>query len=168
EDASFPFFSPDGKWIGFFLPGRLCKTPIDGGAVSVLADVQIPRGAVWGEDGVITFAPLAIPNAGLQRVPSAGGAVTPLGPMAPGHITQRWPQVLPGGRTFLYTGSTSVDTFEAACLVTQEIGGTPKVVHCGGYAWRYVPDGHVLYVNGGTLFAAPFDLSKLAITGPAV
>ena len=168
EDASFPFFSPDGKWIGFFLPGRLCKTPIDGGAVSVLADVQIPRGAVWGEDGVITFAPLAIPNAGLQRVPSAGGAVTPLGPMAPGHITQRWPQVLPGGRTFLYTGSSSVDTFEAACLVTQEIGGTPKVVHCGGYAWRYVPDGHVLYVNGGTLFAAPFDLSKLAITGPAV
>ena len=168
EDASFPFFSPDGKWLGFFLPGRLGKIPIDGGAVTLLASVQSPRGAVWGADDVITFAPLAIPNGALQRVPASGGAVTPLGPMAAGHTTQRWPQALPDGRTFLYTGSPSVDAFEDACLVAQEIGGTPKVVQCGGYAWRYVADGHVLYVNGGTLFAAPFDVSRLAITGPAV
>jgi len=167
DDASDPFFSPDGQWIGFFMPGKLCKMSITGGAITTLADVQIPRGATWGDDGVITFAPQAIPNRPLQRIAASGGAVAAFGAMPAGHITQRWPQAIPGSRTLLYTGSPSVDTFEDACLVAQEPGGAPKIIQCGGYAWRYVP-GHILYVHGGTLFAAPFDLTRLAIAGPGV
>ena len=89
--------------------------------------------------------------------------------MIDGHVTQRWPQALPGNRAIVYTGSVTVDTFEDACLVAQTLDGAPpRVVQCGGYFWRYLPSGHVVYVHNGTLFAAPFDISQLKVTGPAV
>ena len=91
-----------------------------------------------------------------MRVPAAGGEVTPLGEVVKGHLTQRWPQALPGNRAILYTGSPTVDTFEEACLVAQTLdGAAPRVLQCGGSFWRYVPSGHVIYIHNATLFAAP-------------
>jgi serine/threonine-protein kinase len=169
EDADDPFFSPDGQWIGYFSHGKLFKVSAAGGASVALADIQIDRGGAWGEDEVITFTPQPTPGGRLMRVPAAGGEAKPLGPMVEGHLTQRWPQALPGHRAILYTGSRNVDTFEDACLVAQTLdGAAPRVVHCGGYFWRYLPSGHVIYVHNATLFAAPFDVSQLKVTGPAV
>jgi serine/threonine-protein kinase len=168
DGAGDPFFSPDGRWIGYFARGKLWKIGIDGGAPVSLADVGDNRGAAWGPDDLILFTPDATPGGRIMRVPAAGGTPEPLGDMVPGHVTQRWPQILPGGAV-IYTGSTTVDDFENACLVAQATrGGAPKVVQCGGYYWRYVPSGHVLYVHDNTLFAAPFDRSTLAITGASV
>jgi serine/threonine-protein kinase len=166
EDASFPFFSPDGQWVGFFVANRLCKVSVNGGAAVPLADVQIPRGATWGDDDVITFAPVAVPGGVLMRVPASGGTPAPFGPMLKGHVTQRFPQAVRGSRVLLYTGATNVDSFEDSCLMAQEPGAEPKVVQCGGYAWRYLPEGYVTYVHNGSLFAAPFDLASLKLTGP--
>jgi serine/threonine-protein kinase len=169
EDAANPFFSPDGQWIGFFAKGKLAKIPVTGGAAVVLADAPTGRGGTWGEDDVITFTPLASGGNGLYRVPAAGGAVTPLGDMVQGHVTQRWPQALPGNRTILYTGSTTVDTFEDACLVAQTLDtAPPRLIQCGGSFWTYAPSGHILFFHAGTLFAAPFDVKSLTITGSSL
>ena len=168
SDASDPFLSPDQRWIGYFAHGKLWKIAVDGGAAVPLADVGEDRGAVWGDDDVILYTPNPNPGGRLMKVPGAGGTPAPLGAMPAGQVTQRWPQILPGGGV-IYTSSPTVDDFENACLVAvPPAGGAPKVVQCGGYFWRYVPSGHVLYVHNGTLFAARFDLSTLAVTGAPV
>jgi serine/threonine protein kinase/Tol biopolymer transport system component len=169
DGAQGPFFSPKGEWIGYFAKGKLFKIPVNGGAPVPVADAPLSRGATWGEDDVITFSPSAAPGAGLVRVSANGGTPAPLGAMVEKHATQRWPQALPGNRAILYTGAVNVDNFDDACLVVQTLdGASPKVVQCGGSSWTYVDSGHVLYTHAGSIFAAPFDLAKLVITGTGV
>jgi serine/threonine-protein kinase len=169
EGAEGPFFSPTGQWIGYFAKGKLFKVPVNGGAAIPLTDAPMGRGASWGEDDVITFSPVASPGTRLLRVPAGGGESTHLGAMVEKHVTQRWPQALPGNRAILYTGAISVDNFDDACLVVQTLDSAPpRVPQCGGSFWTYVNSGHVLYGHAGTVFAAPFDLATLAITGTGV
>jgi hypothetical protein len=98
ESGGGPFFSPDGQWIGYFVRGRMLKVPANGGAPVALADAQAGRGGTWGEDDVITYNPVAAPGGILLRLPAAGGAPVPLGAMADGHVTQRWPAFRSLGR----------------------------------------------------------------------
>jgi len=169
EGAEGPFFSPTGEWVGYFARGKLFKIPVNGGAAVPVADAPMGRGAVWGEDDVITFAPMAAPGGGLVRVSANGGTPVPLGAMAEKHVTQRWPQVLPGNRAVLYTGGTTVDNFDDACLTVQTLDGTPpRILQCGGSFWTYVNSGHVLYAHAGQIFAAPFDAATLVVTGTGV
>ena len=106
---------------------------------------------------------------GLWRVPAAGGTAERLTTLAPGEATHRWPQVLPGGRAVLYTVSAVQGDFTNAWLAVQPLpAGTPHIVQRGGFYGRYLPSGHLTWVHDGTLFAAPFDLATLAVTGPAV
>ena len=80
-----------------------------------------------------------------------------------------WPQFLPGGKGVLYTGSGVPGAYNDANIMVQPLpGGTPKVVHRGGYHGRYLPSGHLVYIHDGTLFAAPFDLERLEVTGEPV
>ena len=169
EGAEGPFFSPTGQWIGYFAKGKLFKVPVNGGAAVPVTDAPMGRGATWGEDDVITFSPVASPGTRLLRVPAGGGEPVPLGAMVEKHVTQRWPQALPGNRAVLYTGAISVDNFDDACLVVQTLDSAPpRVLQCGGSFWTYVNSGHVLYGHAGTVFAAPFDLATLTITGTGV
>ena len=169
ESGSGPFFSPDGQWIGYFVRGRMFKVPANGGAPVALADAQAGRGGTWGEDNVITYSPVAAPGGVLLRLPATGGTPVPLGAMTDGHVTQRWPQALPGNRAILYTGATTVDNFDDACLVVQTLDDAPpRVLQCGGSFWTYVASGHVMYVHAGTVFAAPFDLRSLTVTGVGI
>jgi serine/threonine-protein kinase len=73
ESAAYPFWSPDGHWIGFFAEGKLKKIPSGGGPVQVLASSGIARGASWGREGTILFAK---GNTGIFRVASTGGTVS--------------------------------------------------------------------------------------------
>jgi serine/threonine-protein kinase len=169
EDAGDPFFSPDGRWVAFFANGKLKKVSVSGGAVVALADALISRGGTWGEDDVITFTPQATPGVKALRIPATGGTASELGEMAQGHVTQRWPHALPGNRAILYTGFTTVDSFEDACGVAQPLsGGSPRILQCGGYGWQYVESGHLVYVHSGTLFAVPFDIGSMTVTGDPV
>jgi serine/threonine-protein kinase len=166
EDALAPFFSPDGQWIGFFASNKLKKVPVMGGAVVTLADALSPRGGTWGEDQTIVFSPNNQPGTRLQRVSAAGGTSEPLTPLAAGELLQLWPQLLPGGKAVLYTSSDSPGAYDAANLVVQSwAGGTSKVVYRGGYHARYLPSGHLVFIHAGTLFAAPFDLTRLEMIG---
>ncbi len=169
EGAASPFFSPDGRWIAFFAQGKLKKIPVTGGAVVTLCDAANGRGGSWGEDGTIVFTP-SVAESGLflWRVPSGGGTPEPL-PKPDGEATQRWPQVLPGGRAVLYTGNTGVGGYENANLVVQPLPtGARKIVQRGGYYGRYLPSGHLVYIHDGTLFAEPFDVTRLEVTGQPV
>jgi WD40-like Beta Propeller Repeat len=166
--ARDPFFSPDGKWIGFFADGKLKKIAVTGGAVVALCDAVTARGGAWGDDGWIVFQPQG-QGAPLLRVPSAGGTPQPLGSLQSGETTQRWPQILPGGNGVLYTSHNRPAGFDDANVVVQPLpDGAPKVVQRGAYFGRYVPSGHLLFVRSGTLFAVPFDLARLEISGDPV
>ena len=166
ENAVNPFYSPDGQWIAFFDAAKLKKVAVTGGAVVTITDAPNSRGGAWSEDGTIVFAEN---RSGLFRVPSSGGAREPLTTLATDEVTHRFPQFLPGGRAVLYTAHTASDNFDDATIVVRPLsGGTPTTVQRGGYYGRYLPSGHVAYIHKGTLFAAPFDLDRLEVTGPSV
>ena len=169
EDAIAPFFSPDGRWLGFFADRQLKKIAITGGAPQALAPAPDPRGGAWSEDDVIVFSPDKTSGTRLQRVSSSGGNATPVATLGDGEVIQTWPQVLPEGKGVLYTGSGVPGSYNDANLMVQSwSGGRPTVVHRGGYHGRYLASGHLAYIRDGTLFVVPFDLGRLAVTGEPV
>jgi serine/threonine-protein kinase len=104
----------------------------------------------------------------LYRVSADGGTPEPLTTLATGEVTHRWPQVLPGGRAVLYTASTNTGNYEAATIVARSLAsGETTIVHRGGYNARYLPSGHLVYISQGSLYAARFNLDRLAIESPA-
>jgi Tol biopolymer transport system component len=168
EGARNSFFSPDGQWIGFFADGKLKKISVQGGAAVTLCDALDDRGGSWGEDGTIVFEPDN--RAALSKISSAGGTPQPLTTLdkQAEEVTQRWPQVLPGGKAVLFTSSTStaVASFEdAEIVVYSTASGQRKTLQRGGFHARYLPSGHLVYMHEGTLFAAPFDLKRLEVIG---
>jgi serine/threonine-protein kinase len=166
EGASTPCFSPDGAWLAFFADLKLKKVSVTGGAVVALAEAPQPRGAWWSEDGAIVFAPHY--RRGLMRVSSDGGEAQPVTTLTDGEITHRFPQVLPGGVGILYTASTEPMIGTGSTLVVQPLpSGKRTIVHRGGYFGRYAGSGHIVYMQDDTLFAMPFDLRRLTVTGAA-
>jgi Tol biopolymer transport system component len=168
ENARDPFFSPDGQWIGFLADGKLKKISVQGGAAVTLCDAPSDRGGNWGDDGTIVFTPDSNGRVALSKVSSAGGTPQPLSTLnkQAGEETQRWPQVLPGGKAVLFTSNTHGNNYEDADIVVYSMAsGQRKTVQRGGFYARYVPSGHVVYMHEGTLFAVPFDLKRLEATG---
>ena len=102
QGASYPFWSPDGKFIGFFADGKLKKVDVSGGQVQVLCDAPNGRGGTWNRDGVIVFTPDAL--GGLSRVSSSGGSPVEMTKPDPTRFetSHRWPVFLPDGKHFLY------------------------------------------------------------------
>jgi serine/threonine-protein kinase len=169
--ASDPFFSPDGQWVGFSVQNSLKKVPVTGGvSVTVVSfpDNRPVRGAWWAEDGSIVLAQI---TGALLRIGAEGGKPEEVTTLADGETTQRWPQVLPGGRSVLFTSGHggAGASFDEANIVVQTLPNGPRrIVQRGAYYGRYAASGHLLYVQGSTLFAAPFDLARLDVTGPPV
>ncbi len=169
EGAYAPFFSPDGQWVAFFAGGKLKKISVEGGAAIALCDAPQPRGGSWGEDGNI-IAALVSAGGVLSRIPSAGGTPTALTQLVQGGATQRWPQILPGGKAVLFTAHTTTTGFDTANIeVVSLVDHGVKTLQRGGTFGRYLPGtngtGHLVYINKGTLFAVPFDPEKLEVRG---
>ena len=162
-----PFFSPDGQWLGYVTAGEMRKVPVSGGTPLTLCKVTRSRGASWAPDDTIIFAPT--PSSGLFRVSAAGGEPQPLTTLdkAKKEVTHRWPQVLPGGKAVIFTSHTqaTADFDNATIEVLTLATGQRKVLQKGGSYGRYVPSGHLVYVSKAALFAVPFDLSRLEVTG---
>jgi serine/threonine-protein kinase len=170
EGAVAPFFSPDAQWLAFFSGGKLKKVAVSGGAAVTLCDAPSARGGSWADDGSIVFQPESTPGTPLMRVSAAGGAASPLMHLADGEAMQRWPQMLPGSKAVLFTSlGTGGSVFDAGQIVVQKLPDGPRTVLVkNAYFGRYARSGHVLYVQQGTLFAAPFDLDHLELTGAGV
>ncbi len=169
EDAASPFFSPDGRWIGFFAHNKLQKIAVTGGAAITLADAPSHRGGFWGEDDSIVFAPHQIAGTRVYRVSASGGQAVPVTSLAQREAVHSWPQVLPGGTAVLYTSSGVAGAYDDANIVVQPLPkGMPKVVQRGGFHGRYFPSGHLVYMHQGTLFAVHFDVNRLEAIGEPV
>ena len=169
EGALNPFFSPDGEWVGFGAEGKLKKVSLSGGQPLTLCDATLLRGASWGSDGTILFSPSG--DAGLLRVSDKGGEPKPLTTLNPekGESTHRWPDILPGGRTALFTIHGLTGDYESARIGAISLEtGERRIVLEGGTQARYVPSGHILYVRGKSVFAVPFDAKRREVTGSAV
>ena len=172
DGARDPFFSPDGRWIGYFAGGKLKKISVGGGAAVTLADAVNSRGAVWTDDDSIVFQPINAQPLGsavgaLVRVASSGGTPEPLTTLVGDEVTHRWPQVLPGGKAVLFTAhNTTTSGYEGANIIVQSLAdGSRRVLVAGGYFARYLPTGHLVYMHEGAVFAAPFDVESLALKG---
>ena len=169
EGGEEPFFSPDGKWIGFFANDKLQKVSVQGGTPVTLCKAGVARGASWGEDDHIIAA--LNNRGGLWRVPAAGGTPQLVTNVNPGEISHRWPQVLPGAKAVLFTGNaTSLNSYENATIDVQALDtGERKTLWRGGYFGRFLPisatRGYLVYVHQGVLFGVPCDLNRLAIDG---
>ncbi len=166
-----PFFSPDGAWVGFATERDRSwkKVSILGGPFVTLWDSPTPpRGASWGPDDTIIFAQSAS-GTGLFRGPAAGGEpeilTTP--DEEQGETVHLWPEILPGGRAVLFTVLTGATARRTIAVLDLETNKRRTLVP-GGSNPRYAPTGHILYGAGGVLFAVPFDLDRLAVTGDPV
>lgn len=166
ENARDPFFSPDGRWVGFFANEELRKVSLDGGAPQKICDApaETSRGATWGPDGTIIL-PLG-QLSGLFRVSDAGGAPEPL--TVPVGESRRsahfFPQVLPDGSSVLFTiwsGTTGWST----AILDLETGEWDEIAE-GCAAARYLTTGHLVCVEmvgalaTGSFLVAPFALER--------
>jgi eukaryotic-like serine/threonine-protein kinase len=174
ERALYPFFSPDGQWVGFSAGGKLKKVSLAGGTPVSLADV-FPLGvfgASWSSQGRIAFAPLL--TGPIQQISDRGGNPQPLIRLDKGEVVQWAPEFLPGGNGLLFFAASTVissvartnGTVAVQSLVTGErrdlLQGQGLTIP------RYAPSGHLVYLQGSNLMAAPFDPQRLTITGAAV
>lgn len=169
EDASNPFFSPDGQWIAFFAQTKLKKISVQGGSPTTICDARGALGGSWGDDGNIVFAGRT--GTGLTRVSMAGGTPAPLTTLdtQKGETSHRWPQVLPGSKDVIFTTeTTNTNTFDDADIVSYSVAsGQSKTILHGGFHAIYLPSGYLVYMHNGTLYAVPFDSKRLEVTGQA-
>ena len=163
EHGWSPFFSPDGKWVGFFtdhnlVKGELKKWSLLGGEPVTICKGGISRGGSWGEDGTIIFGK----RPGLWRVSSNGGVAEPL--IQKG--VPYFPQILPGGKAVLFRDRSESGQLRVRVLSLDT--GQQSTLMEGPDKARYVPTGHLIYQQGNSLLAAPFDLDARELQGTGV
>ena len=143
EGATFPFWSPDGQWIGFFAEGKLKKIRLSGGAPIAISDAPFGRGGSW-RNGVIIFAPGS--HTGIYKVADSGGSPVQLTTVDPSvHTTHRWPKFLPDGRHFLYLAASHFRDAAHDALYIGSIDG-------GGQRFLVASEGDGTYASGFLFF----------------
>jgi eukaryotic-like serine/threonine-protein kinase len=163
EGASFPFWAPDSRSIGFFADRKLKRLDLSGGQPLELADAPVALGGSWSSEGTILFASnesLLITK--LMRVPATGGVTTPV----PGADfgSPRFPEFLPDGRHFLFFmrwTSGDRDGVYLGALDTPEVRRLLTI----DQAVAYAPPGYLLFVRQGVLMAVSFDASSGTVVG---
>ncbi|MDQ5856731.1 MAG: hypothetical protein M3542_00445, partial [Acidobacteriota bacterium] len=164
--ASFPFWSPDGRSLGFFAQAKLKVGEASASAPPVsVADVEEPRGGTWGADGAILVAPGY--RDPILRVSPSGGPPTPVTEVKPGEV-HRWPVFLPDGRHFLY--NVRVQGVENAVIYAGSLDSKARreIMRGEHTDVLYVPPGHLLFRRAGRLVAARFDAKRLEVVGEPV
>jgi serine/threonine-protein kinase len=161
-----PFFSPDGRQVGFITRGRTVRVvSLEGGPPLTLTDSANTTGGDWGSDGYVYFEV----DSGISRIRSTGGSVEPVFKFSQEgkEVGAEWPAVLPGARGLLFRVRRSGQPPSDYDIMAMKLpNGEARVLTRGVYA-RYAASGHLLVVTAdGKLLAVPFDPEKLALTGP--
>jgi Tol biopolymer transport system component len=167
DQASGPFWSPDGSSLAYFADRKLKRLTLRSGAVQEIAEVA-PNvaGGTWSAAGTILFAG---PGTGLLRVSQDGGPVTPVSATSPrtGEISLSWPQFLPDGRRFLFYVRNRDRAASGTYLGSLDSAERRLVLRSSARA-VYAPTGHLLFEQAGSLMAMPFDEATGTPIGPAV
>jgi serine/threonine-protein kinase len=166
EGAVSPFFSPDGKQVGFVKDGKTVRIfPLDGGSPLTLTDSANATAADWGTDGYVYFEV----DSGINRIRATGGRAEPVYKFGQHVIGTEWPVVLPGAHGLLFRQRREGQAPADFTIMVQPLPkGEARALTRGIYA-RYAATGHVVVITyDGKLLLIPFDLGKLEITGAPV
>jgi serine/threonine protein kinase/Tol biopolymer transport system component len=165
QGATFPFWSPDGRFLGFFADGKLKKIEVSSGAVATLADVATSRGGSWGTSGLIVYAPTG--SAGLYTVSENGGSPERVMEPLLKFGSDRLPVFLPDGNHVLYYTTMPNDDGAGLFCVDLLTKQSHLVVASDGNA-LFVEPGFLLYTKGHDLLAHAFDLKTQTVQGQPV
>jgi len=161
-DATYPFWSPDGKSIAFFASSKLKRVDLADGIVRVLCDAPAGRGGSWGSKGTIVFAPSAV--GGLSIVGDAGGTSTPITTPRTPNESHRLPHMLPDGeRLLLFILQGAEPGVYAFDPVTKDV----KLVMKSEFEACFVEPGHLVFARDNNLMIQPFDPLRLELSGGA-
>ncbi len=166
DGATYPFWSPDSRTLGFFTGHKLARTEISSGSVQTICDAADGRGASWSRDGRIVFSPA--PYGPLFLVPSAGGTPVPVTRVDGPTRTHRLPHFLPDGKRVLFFSGVGVDARDNAiyCLdVDSKKVSLAARENSGGL---FAPPGELVFQRSTTVFAQALDAGSLRLSGPAV
>jgi Tol biopolymer transport system component len=173
EGASYPIWSPDSSYLGFFAGGKLKKMALAGGAAQILCDASGNLGGSWSPSGTILFAltPTAASSGRtLGRVSAAGGVPAAVTKAANQGDVHKYPEFLPDGRHFLYLVTSEKTEIDGIYVGSLE--GTPPVrLLPDQSSASYVPataparDGYLLFRHESTVMALPFNPERLQATG---
>ncbi len=152
EDASGPFWSPDGRFVGFFAEGKLKKLNLDNRTIQNICPASADLGATWGPSGDIVFSPFN--RIALQRVSAAGGDPQPLTTLATskGENSHRWPQFLPDGRHFLFIARSSVASNTSVMIGSLDSKETRRLFPAQSNA-TFVQPNRILFARQKTLLS---------------
>jgi eukaryotic-like serine/threonine-protein kinase len=168
DGASHPFWSPDGRSIGFFAEGKLKKADaFSGRGAQTLCEAPNGRGGTWNSDGVILFSPQGF--GGLYRIPSIGGTPTEVTKVDATQYSHRWPKFLPDGRHFLYLGANFSGRPELNEIFVGSLDSSERraIVNASSNA-AYVDPGYLFYLQDKSLVAQRFDVKTLKLSGEAI
>jgi len=154
-----PFWSPDSRSLGFFAQGKLKRVDLPGGSAQVLAGAPEPRGGTWTSSGVIIFNADAH---NLFRIPATGGG-QPLILNDRNANARLFPRALPDGKHYLFTSRNANGQGQGVYVGALDSSEVKRVSD----AWSpaFYADGHLVFVRQASIFAQPFDLARLAVTG---
>ena len=166
-DAMAPFWSPDGRSIGFFSRGALKRIDVAGGPSRELAPAPAAVGGTWSASDVILFAPST--KGGLRRVSANGGEVSDQTQLdaSLGQTSHRWPRFIGGGSQYLFFARSTDEASEGIYLASLE-SGAPKLLARSEFAGDVAPGSQLLYVSEGSLVARPFDAVEGRVGGDPV
>ncbi len=167
--GQFPFWSPDSRFLGFFLPGKLNKLHLQSGTVQVITTETkfSGRGGTWSTDGMILYAPGS--NDGLLLVDADGGPVQAItavdSTMADG--SHRWPHFLPDGRHFVFTKWSNIQagrSEQGGIFLGSLDQSPPRQLLRDLSAAEITLDGKLFFQRNGRLMATDFDLESGTVT----
>ncbi len=169
EGATYPFWSPDSRFLGFFAAGKLKKIEASGGPPETICDAASGRGGSWSRDGVIVFTPTNLDP--VYRVSSSGGPTTPVTQLDASRreVGHRWPFFLPDGRHFLYlvftasTGESSKNGIYVGSLDSKK----SELLLQANSSMAYAPAGYLLFWRENTIMAQPFNAKRRQLAGQA-
>jgi serine/threonine protein kinase len=164
DDAAYPFWSPDSRFIGYFAQQKLMKIAATGGPPQTLCGtIAGPRGGTWNQDGTIVFQ--TGPGKSLSRVSSAGGQPSEFMRLAKGQTQYVFPWFLPDGRHFLFHANATSDDIAGVYVGSLDAADSKRLAAADTSAVYDSQSGHLLFVRQGTLLAQPFNPKTLALTG---
>ena len=169
ENGQAPFFSPDGRWLGFSNGQEVKRVPLSGGAAISICESGDMTGASWSEDKKIFVIPTW--RSSLLSFPETGGNSWEVAKLdvAKKEYVFLWPEALPGGNAILLTVGPIGQYMANPAIVAQPLpsGQRETLIEKGSFP-KYLPTGHIVYVQGGSLYAVSFDAEKLEVTGSAI
>jgi serine/threonine protein kinase len=161
DNASFPFWSPDSRSIGFFASGKLKRIDVESGLIKPLTDAN-GRGGAWSRNGIILYC---AGNTPIYKIPEDGGTPIAVTKLSEEHGSHRNPRFLPDGHHFLFWGVDGGVETRAVYVADLDHSEPPRRIIDSDVAADYLLSGQLLFFRDGRLFQQPFDAKKLTLSG---